>query len=310
MWYLQESNQGHTDFQSVALPTELRYLRCVYLLCKYTTLPSGGCKYISIFKIDKTKLYKNGFRKFTALALQMNFIIDVGNTRVKLALFKGKALLKMTFSSYEDIKENCLLWLEEHPIVNVIISSVGHPDIVKKDWFLNYNLIYLDHTTKAPFTNKYNTPKTLGVDRIALIAAAAAHYPKENVLVIDAGTCITYDFLTSKNEYLGGAIAPGINIRFKSLNDYTANLPLLEIGEFSLIGTSTNTSILSGVLNGFVVEIDGVIGQYLKEYPNLTVVLTGGDANFLAKKLKSSIFAIPNFLLEGLNSILIHNTDE
>ncbi len=240
----------------------------------------------------------------------MNLIIDVGNTRVKLALFQDTTLVQSVISSYKTVEKNILSWLKKNEISNVIISSVGNSNVIYNELFSTKNVISLDHNTNIPFINKYKSPKTLGVDRIALVSAAATQFAKENVLIIDAGTCITYDILTKKNDYLGGAISPGINIRYKSLNDYTANLPLLEINKFSLTGKTTNESIQSGVLNGVVQEIDGVINQYLKKYPNLTVVLTGGDANFLAKKLKSSIFANPNFLLEGLNSILIHNLDE
>lgn len=241
----------------------------------------------------------------------MNLIIDVGNTRVKLALFEHTALKKSVTSSYSSVNKTVESWLNKNTISNIIISSVGHQNTIDTAIFDNYaNVIYLDHNTNVPFKNSYESPKTLGVDRIALVSAAAKKYPQENVLVVDAGTCITYDILNKRNEYLGGAISPGINIRFKSLNEHTANLPLLKIDTFTLVGKTTNEAILSGVLNGVVQEIDGVIEQYLKKYPNLTVVLTGGDSKYLAKKLKSSIFAIPNFLLEGLNRILIHNTDE
>jgi len=116
--------------------------------------------------------------------------------------------------------------------------------------------------------------------------------------------------MDAEKKYLGGAISPGISIRYKALHQFTANLPLLEKNNFTLIGKDTKSSIHSGVLNGILQEIDGVIDQYKAKYQNLTVVLTGGDTNFLAKKLKSTIFANPNFLLEGLNSILIHNLDK
>ena len=199
----------------------------------------------------------------------MNLIIDVGNTRVKLALFEHTALKKSVTSSYETINKKVESWLNKNTISNIIISSVGHQNIIDTKVFNDYtNVLYLDHNTGVPFNNNYKSPKTLGVDRIALVSAAAKKYPQENVLVIDAGTCITYDILNKKNEYLGGAISPGINIRFKSLNAYTANLPLLKIDTFPLIGKTTNEAILSGVLNGVVQEIDGVIEQYLKKYPN------------------------------------------
>ena len=170
------------------------------------------------------------------------------------------------------------------------------------------NPFFLSSETKVPFKNNYETPKTLGVDRIALAAAATKKYPQRNVLIIDAGTCITFDFINKKNEYLGGAISLGIAMRYKALHDYTSKLPLLEMHEVSnFIGTNTNASIHSGVVNGVLNEIEGVIKQYQKKYRDLTIVLTGGDTYFLAKQLKSGIFAHPNFVLEGLHTVLTYN---
>ena len=131
------------------------------------------------------------------------------------------------------------------------------------------------------------------------------------MLVIDAGSCITYDFVNDKAVYPGGAISPGIEMRYKAVHQYTANLPLLsKRDDIPLIGDSTENAIHLGILNGVICEIEGIIEQYRLKNIKLTVVLTGGDTNFLAKNLKSSIFATPNFLLEGLNSILIHNRAE
>ena len=171
------------------------------------------------------------------------------------------------------------------------------------------NTLILNSETKLPFKNLYKTPKTLGVDRIALVCASVEQFPDKNVLIIDAGTCITYDFINTKNEYLGGAISPGIRLRYQSLHNLTANLPLLEteMPENS-IGNSTASSIHSGVVFGILKEIDGVIEDYQEKYSDLTVILTGGDAYFLSKQLKNSIFANSNFLLEGLNFILEYNS--
>jgi len=136
-------------------------------------------------------------------------------------------------------------------------------------------------------------------------------FPDKNVLIIDAGTCITYDFINHKNEYLGGAISPGIKMRYNALHNLTANLPLLEAKPpKDLIGKSTSESIHSGIVNGILKEIDGIVLEYQKKYQDLTVILTGGDTKFLSKQLKSSIFANSNFLLEGLNFILEFNTNE
>ena len=171
-----------------------------------------------------------------------------------------------------------------------------------------YAVFYLNHETKIPFLNKYATPETLGVDRIALISAAAKQYPQQNVLVIDAGTCITYDFLSAENEYLGGAISPGIAMRYKSLHTFTEKLPLLDANNPKILtGNSTTASIHSGVVNGVLYEIDGIISEYRKNYNNLTVILTGGDTHFLRDSIKNDIFANSNFLLEGLNHILEYN---
>jgi type III pantothenate kinase len=198
---------------------------------------------------------------------------------------------------------------KKYQCTNAIISSVGS---LKKSQIAKLhaeiNLIELDYSTKVPFVNKYGTPKTLGVDRIALVSSAIAKYPKKNVLIIDAGTCITYDYINNEGIYYGGAISPGLQMRYKALNVFTEKLPLLEASEkFELVGNSTETSIHSGVLNGVINEIDGIINQYRKKNTDLTVVLTGGDVNFLSNRLKNGIFANPNFLLEGLNTILTYN---
>ncbi|MCL6294121.1 type III pantothenate kinase [Jejuia spongiicola] len=243
----------------------------------------------------------------------MNLIIDVGNTYVKLAVFKADRLKKKDVIKLE----NLIVYIdslkkEYKSITKVIIASVGK--LKNKD--ISYiakhykSLILLNSDTKLPFKNLYSTPKTLGIDRIALVSASVNQFPKKNVLIIDAGTCITYDFITDSNDYLGGAISPGIRMRYKSLSNLTANLPLLETEiPNSIIGNSTNDSIHSGVVNGILKEIDGVIKEYEEKYSDLTVILTGGDANFLSKQLKSSIFANSNFLLEGLNYILQFNSN-
>lgn len=243
----------------------------------------------------------------------MNLIIDVGNTLVKLAVFSnGKLKVKETTTLDVFLEQVNSLKKKYPKIKKAIVSSVGLLNTAHIKHIETYfDLIQLNTETKLPFTNLYETPKTLGVDRIALVSASVNQFPKKNVLIIDAGTCITYDFITNNNEYLGGAISPGIAVRYKSLNNLTANLPLLDIElPSSITGTSTNSSIHSGVINGVLKEIDGVIEDYTLKYPDLTVILTGGNTNFLSKQLKSSIFANSNFLLEGLNHILQFNLNE
>ena len=189
------------------------------------------------------------------------------------------------------------------------VASISDVKLKKIQAFVE--IIFISSFTRVPFVNLYKTPKTLGVDRIALVAAAVSQFPYKNVLIVDAGSCITFDFVTAKKEYLGGAISPGIQMRFHALNHFTANLPLLVKEEASsFIGSSTKESINSGVVNGILQEIEGVISQYKNKYLDLTVVLTGGDTNFLSKQLKSSIFANQNFLLQGLNYLLKFNRDK
>ena len=240
----------------------------------------------------------------------MNLVIDAGNSLVKTAVFKNDRILKKQTFHKDDFSENFEIVRKNFPqIGNSIISSVSSNDSsliseVKK----HYSLLELDHTVKLPFKNKYATPHTLGKDRLALVTAAVNSYPKKNVLIIDAGTCITYDLKTREEEYLGGAISPGMQMRFKSLHKFTANLPLVEPKpEAALIGTSTETSILSGIINGIRMEFDGMITSYQSEFQDLTVIFTGGDSQILSMPLKNSIFANSNFLLEGLNFILEFN---
>lgn len=242
----------------------------------------------------------------------MNLIVDVGNSYVKFAVFQQGKLIHKFVSELKDFNKTYKIVRDDFSnIEKVIVSSVGklvasQIEIIKKQ----DNVLVLDSNVKLPFKNLYKTPKTLGVDRIALVSASVNHFPNTNVLIIDAGTCITYDFITSENQYFGGAISPGIRLRYQSLHNLTANLPLLdsEIPK-RLIGTSTSEAIHSGVINGVLKEIDGIIEEYQKKYSDLTVILTGGDAKFLSNQLKNSIFANSNFLLEGLNFILEFNTD-
>lgn len=242
----------------------------------------------------------------------MNLIIDVGNTRVKAAVFEQYRVVSVVYFDKKRIISELKKIIKKNGITKGIISSVAQippKKLLKLQTLID--LLVVSASTKVPFKNLYKTPKTLGVDRIALVVSAVNKYKNKNVLIIDAGTCITFDFVNSELEYLGGAISPGIEMRFKALNKYTSKLPLLKKKEVnSFIGRTTDESINSGVVNGVVKELDGVIFNYKEKFRDLTVVLTGGDTNFLAKQLKSSIFASENFLLEGLNGLLIFNEDK
>jgi len=241
----------------------------------------------------------------------MNLIVDVGNTFVKFATFKdGELIHKISFKLSEFKKQYTALRKDFPKINTAIVASVGRLskkqiEILDKD----LEVIELNYKTRLPFKNLYKTPKTLGVDRLALVSASVNQFPDKNVLIIDAGTCLTYDFITDNNDYLGGAISPGIRLRYHTLNNLTANLPLLEKKQpQNIIGSTTESSIHSGVIYGVTKEIDGVIDQYRDKHQDLTVILTGGDANFLSNQLKNSIFANSNFLLEGLNFIIDFNS--
>lgn len=240
----------------------------------------------------------------------MNLVIDVGNTLVKLGVFDLEDLKQRTTC----IKKDFLGTLDEisksfPSIENSIVSSVSNLTSHQLlELQQRFPVLNLTHHTKLPFVNKYATPNTLGIDRIALVSAAAAQYPKKNILIIDAGTCITYDFITSNNDYLGGGISPGIVLRYKSLHTFTEKLPLLDASNpIDFLGNNTTTAIHSGVVNGVLYEIDGFIDDFKKKWDDLTVILTGGDAHFLRDSIKNDIFANSNFLLEGLNHILEFN---
>ncbi|TVZ55814.1 type III pantothenate kinase [Lutibacter sp. Hel_I_33_5] len=242
----------------------------------------------------------------------MNLIIDVGNTRVKAAVFKQDTLVELFILDTSRIVSEIKKIVKKRNITSIIVSSVAKiSDYKLKRISILADTLLVSSKTKVPFKNLYKTPQTLGVDRIALASGVIHKYRNKNVLVIDAGTCITFDFVNNKKEYLGGAISPGVEMRYKALHNFTGKLPLIEkkIPD-NFIGNSTNESMNSGIVNGVIKEIEGVISQYKEKYTDLTVVLTGGDTNFLAKQLKSSIFANQNFLLEGLNTLLIYNKEE
>ena len=241
----------------------------------------------------------------------MNLIIDVGNTLVKVAVFEESEVILSIKIPHNDLEKELTSIVKKYHINKIIISSVGKLDDNYFKFLPQEHLIYLNQGTKFPFKNKYKTPSTLGVDRLALISAAFNLNQNKNTLVIDAGTCLTFDFIDVHNHYLGGAISPGLQMRFNALNHFTNALPLLTPNEvFDFVGDNTDSCIYSGVVNGMINEIDGVINQYTERYKDLTIILTGGDTNFLSKQLKSSIFANSNFLLEGLNYLLNFNLKE
>jgi len=243
----------------------------------------------------------------------MNLVIDIGNTLVKMAVFQGDVLIKKKTALKQNFFQNLEELDQSFPnIKDVLVSSVSKtPSKWLQKLQEDYKTHLLDQELPQVFSNSYATPKTLGNDRIALVSAASKLYPSQNVLVIDAGTCVTFDIKNSENQYLGGAISPGLQMRYQAMNTFTENLPLLEPEEtVDLIGNTTIKSIQSGVIIGITAEIDGVISMYNSQFKDLTIILTGGDSLFLCKRLKNSIFANSNFLLEGLNYILEFNKSQ
>jgi type III pantothenate kinase len=236
----------------------------------------------------------------------MNLIVDVGNTSAKVAIFNQQQLIeKRTFMDTDLLKN----YLSAATIENCLISSVRIKADEISNWISPANQKFiLSHTLPLPIKILYDTPHTLGVDRIAGSCGASSMFPKMNSLVIDAGTCITYDFTNAQGEYLGGGISPGLEMRFKALNTFTSRLPLVKANETpELVGTSTEASIQSGVINGIASEMEGLILRYQEKYPELNVILCGGDTSFFENRLKATIFAAPELVLFGLNSVLIHN---
>ena len=242
----------------------------------------------------------------------MNLVIDIGNTAVKVYLFKNNEIIKR-----EVLSENALIHylklIAIDDIRNIICSSVtkSYKDQLS-NIFKNSNYYdFSDNNLKIPFTNNYETKKSLGQDRIGLISSAVLKFQDQNSLVIDMGTCITYDFIDSQNIYHGGAISPGIRMRYSSFSNYTSNLPLLKFQDITkIIGANTEESLHIGINNGIVGEINQYINSLKKSHSKFNVIITGGDSIFLLNKIKNAIFADQDFLASGLNYIIKLNEGE
>ncbi|MFN8287369.1 MAG: type III pantothenate kinase [Chitinophagales bacterium] len=237
----------------------------------------------------------------------MNLAIDIGNTNSKFALFEKKEL-KEVFTDPGKLQEILI----GSKVKRAIISKTGsNGEVEQLLQEKKVKTLFLAADLKLPVKILYKTPETLGADRIAGAVAAHAAFPNENVLKIDFGTCITYDIVTAENNYPGGAISPGMMMRFRAMNSYTAKLPLIDPMQYSayaLTGTDTAGSMLSGVIHGIKHEVNGIIKEYEDRLGRLKVVTTGGDAALFATLIKSEIFARPYLVLEGLNEILNFNS--
>ena len=242
----------------------------------------------------------------------MKLIIDIGNTRIKAAIFEQKARINSySFETVEELKKKAIF--KGHKITHCMVATV----VTETEELMRYlqpfvKPVLFTSQTPLPIKNLYKSPATLGSDRLLAAVGANAKYRDTNLLVIDVGTCVKYNFVNHKNEFIGGGISPGLQMRFTAVHFQTSRLPFVSPDDNynQLVGTNTNESILSGIQCGIIAEVDGVIDQYRSLYNNLTVVLTGGDFNFFAKRLKNSIFADQFLILKGLNEILDTVIDE
>jgi len=239
----------------------------------------------------------------------MYLTIDIGNTSTKFFLFSHEKLIEKGNFQNEKGTKAIQHVCNSNQIDAIIYSNVSNDkQNGLKRIFRNYIVYEVNNNLKLPFKNEYKTPLSLGSDRISLVCSAINKYPNKDVLVIDLGTCITYDFISSAKIYKGGAITPGFMMRYQSLNQYTSELPMLEFNvPKDYNGNSTFESIHSGIYYGIIDEIQGRIDFYKKKFKHLKVILTGGDSNKLPNRLKSGIFADSNFIGEGLLYLLKFN---
>ena len=237
----------------------------------------------------------------------MNLTIDIGNTHTKLGFFDGLELqLTQKFSSAEIIPWQSIL--NKHKITHSILSHVGNARLDLETLYNNTHCVEVHHKLQLPFTSDYNPFTNLGIDRVVGLAAAANSFPHENVLIIDAGTCITYDLITAKAHHIGGVISPGLMMRYQSMHRFTHQLPNLEIQEpFNFPSTNTEEAMHHGVISSVIAEIEAFISRFETSTPIFRIILTGGDAGFLSKRLKNGILADENFLAIGLNLLLETN---
>ena len=246
----------------------------------------------------------------------MNLVVDIGNTRAKVAVFVGDQIQKAWVVEKSTLEQSLLGLRNQFPQTErALVSSVAEDakHLIGKS-LEGIPVMELSATTPLNFDSRYDDSTRLGADRKALVAAAVTKFSGITVLVIDMGSCVTYDLVDSNRMHYGGGISAGWSMRLKAMHEQSSRLPLLNtteaegVNDGSVMGTSTEAAMHRATFNGLVDEIDGAIDRYRQEYPDLTVILTGGDAAVFSVRLKNGIFAHSNFLLEGLNALLQHNT--
>lgn len=241
-----------------------------------------------------------------------NLAIDIGNTRVKYGWFDEGRLVEKAID-HEVSSKNILERATNHPVKNVILSSVGAALKPEEERFFEEHFFFIQLTasTPIPIINKYRTPETLGKDRLAAVIGAFDQYPGKTNLVIDAGTCITFDLIDAEGRFKGGNISPGLTMRLKAMHHFTAKLPLVSLEKTSnWLGYDTDSALKNGAQWGTIFEIEAFCGRCVEKYGSINVILTGGDANFLAKNLKRKIFVNHDLVLIGLNKILDYNAKQ
>ena len=236
--------------------------------------------------------------------MQTTLCFDFGNTRLKCAVFNGKEL-KEVLTLKDDSNSTIETIINRQNPNKSILSSVIHHNAEVEDLLAAKTQFHkLSDRSKLPFTTPVGKPETIGADRLALVAAAVYYYPREHNLVIGLGSCITYNFVNKFHEFLGGSISPGLEMRFKAMNHFTAKLPLVKAdSNFPLVGYDTKTNLQTGAILGMAKEMDGIIDEYALKYSNFNVHLTGGDMRFFAPLLKNKIFANPHLIFNGLYAL-------
>jgi type III pantothenate kinase len=243
----------------------------------------------------------------------LNIVVDIGNSRTKVGIFlKQEIVSSFSFEHFSD--RELLKLLENYPLVNQsIVSSVAQVPTVLHTVLKERTTLSLEfnHQTAVPLANCYRTPATLGLDRLAAAVGANWLFPGQDLLVIDAGTAITFDLIEKNGSFFGGNISPGLRSRFRALHEFTHKLPLVEeTDQYPLLGKTTEEAIQAGVINGIVLEMDGMIELMKKKNPEIATLLTGGDAGFFERRLKSAIFVKFEIILIGLNRILEYNVEK
>jgi len=236
--------------------------------------------------------------------MSVTLCFDFGNTRRKVAVFQGD-IIREVIVLEDDTNETIQDLISRFKPTKAILSSVIDHNPGMEELLSSHTAFHrLSHLTRLSFTTPVGKPQTIGADRLALAAAAVHFYPGKHNLIIALGTCVTYNFINKFNELAGGGISPGLEMRLKSVNHYTAKLPLIAPdGNVPLIGYDTASNILSGIVLGMAYEIDGFINEYGQKLGNFNVVLTGGDMMHLASHLKNKIFADPDLIFKGLYAI-------